>query len=64
MNATLGLEGLFDCARIVRELHVSRTVAEKLMRRCGEKQYVPDARKVYVRAAELERVLNEHLRDT
>lgn len=59
----LGLElaGLYDCARIARELHVSRTVAERLMRRC-DKQLIPDTRKVYVRGADLQRVLDEHLR--
>jgi len=58
----LTLEGLYDCARLSRELHISRKVAEALMRRCP-KQQVPGARKVYVRADHVQQVLDVNLVD-
>lgn len=56
------LEGLYDCARLARELHISRKVADAIMRRCP-KQQVPGVRKVYVRAEDVQTVLDENLVD-
>lgn len=55
-----GLHGLYDCARLARELGISRKVAEKIMRQLP-KQTVPDVRKVYVRAADVQKYLDEHV---
>jgi hypothetical protein len=54
------LEGLYDCARLARDLGISRKAAEAIMRRC-DKQHVPGLRKVYVRAGDVQRVLDENL---
>ena len=61
MNETLGIEltGLFDEARIVRELRVGRKVAAAMMRALP-KQTVPGVRKTYVRAGDLQRWLDEN----
>lgn len=62
-TATLGLElhGLYDCARIARDLGIKRATAEKYMRACRTVQRAPDSRKVFVRGDELQRVLDEYL---
>lgn len=63
MSATLGLElaGLYDCARLARDLGISRAAAEKIMRDLP-KQHVPGLRKVYVRGSDVQRLLDENLR--
>lgn len=48
-----------DCATIARELGVSRSVAEAMMRQLP-KVRVPDVRKVWVRRADVERLLSEN----
>jgi hypothetical protein len=55
------LPELYDAARIVRELRVSRATAERLIRACPHVQRVPGSRKVLVRAEELQAVLDAHL---
>lgn len=59
----LGLElaGLYDCARIARELGISRSVAERIMQQVP-KQLVPGVRKNYARGGDIEAFLNEHVR--
>src|SRR5437868_1719823 len=59
----LGIEfkGLYDCARVQRELGISRKAAERIMFQIP-KQDVPGLRKVYVRGADLQRFLDENLR--
>jgi hypothetical protein len=59
---SLGFEltGLYDCARLARELHISRTAAERIMRHVP-KQQVPGLRKVYVRGADVQRFLDENI---
>lgn len=61
--SALGLElnGLYDLARLRRELGVSRAAAEKIMFALP-KQYVPGVRKVWVRGTDVERLLDENLR--
>lgn len=61
--APLGLElqGLYDCARLARELGVSRTAAERIMFKLP-KQYVPGLKKVYVRGGDVQAYLDEHVR--
>lgn len=61
MNATAELQGLFDCARLARELGISRAAAEKIMRRLP-KQHVPGLRKVYVRGPDVQAFLDENVR--
>lgn len=61
MTTTLELTGLYDCARIVRELGITRAAAEAFMRKLP-KQHVPGLRKVYVRGGDLQRLLDENLR--
>lgn len=63
MTSSLGLElaGLYDCARLSRELGVSRRAAEAIMRRLP-KQHVPGLRKVYVRGADVQGLLDENVR--
>lgn len=60
--ASLGLEltGLYDCARIARELGISRSAAERIMRHVP-KQHVPGLRKVYVRGGDVHKFLDEHV---
>lgn len=62
-TADLGLElaGLYDCARLARELGISRAASEAIMR-AVPKQHVPGLRKVYVRGKDVERYLNENVR--
>lgn len=61
MEAALSeLAGLYDCARLARELGISRKVAEAIMRECP-KQMVPGVRKVYVRADDVQDYLNKHV---
>jgi hypothetical protein len=55
-----GLHGLYDCARLSRELGISRKAAEAIMRRLP-KQHVPDLRKVYVRAEDVRVFLDSHV---
>lgn len=61
--SALGLEltGLYDCARIARELGISRSAAEAIMRKVP-KQEVPGLRKVYVRGADIQAFLDENVR--
>lgn len=56
------MQGLYDCARLVRELGVSRKAAEAIMRRVP-KQHVPGLRKVYVRGDDVQRLLDENYVD-
>ena len=58
----LELDGLYDCARLARDLHISRRAAEAIMRRLP-KQHVPGLRKVYVRGEHVQGLLDEHLVD-
>lgn len=62
-QAPLGLDlaGLYDCARLARELGISRAAAERIMF-VLPKQYVPGLRKVYVRGGDVERLLDENVR--
>lgn len=55
------LTGLYDCARLHRELGISRRAAERIMEQIP-KQHVPGLRKVYVRGSDVQRLLDEHLR--
>lgn len=55
------LQGLYDCARIVRELGMTRKCAEKLMQGLPQ-QHVPGLAKRYVRAGDLQKRLDENLR--
>jgi hypothetical protein len=57
----LTLTGLYDCARLARELGISRRAAEAIMRD-APKQHVPGLRKVYVRAEDAQAVLDKHRR--
>lgn len=60
--AALGLElqGLYDCARLARELGISRAASERIMRQLP-KQHVPGLRKVYVRGQDIQRLLDENV---
>lgn len=62
--SALGLEltGLYDCARLARELGISRTAAERVMRALP-KQTIPGLQKVYVRGADVQAYLDEHVHD-
>lgn len=53
------LPRLIDCAGIMRELGVKRGVAEAYMRRLP-KVTVPGNRRVFVKRADLARLLDEH----
>lgn len=59
----LGLElpGLYDCARLVRELGITRAAAERIMRALP-KQHIPGLRKTYVRGSDVQRLLDENVR--
>lgn len=61
MSDLLELKGLYDCARLALELGVSRRAAEKIMRQVP-KQHVPGLKKVYVRGADVQRLLDENVR--
>lgn len=58
----LELQGLYDCARLARELGISRAAAERIMRALP-KQHVPGLRKVYVRGTDVQTYLDENVRD-
>lgn len=64
MTASLGIElaGLYDCARLARDLGISRRAAEAIMLRV-DKQKIPGLRKVYVRGADVQRLLDENVVD-
>lgn len=53
------LPELLDAKRLQAELGVTRAVAEKVMRQLPVVTF-PDIRKVYVRRADVERLLEEH----
>lgn len=53
------LPKLIDCKGIMDELGVKRSVAEAYMRKL-DKVTVPDNRKIFVKRADLERLLAEH----
>ena len=55
------LPELLDCAKLARELGVTRAAAEAIMRRLP-KQHVPGLRKVYVRREDVRALLDEHTR--
>lgn len=55
------LDGLFDTARLSRELGISRKAAEAIMRQVP-KQHVPGLRKTYVRAEDIVKLLDENVR--
>ena len=55
------LEGLYDCARLARELGISRKAAEKIMRQVP-KQHVPGLAKVYVRGTDVQELLDRNVR--
>jgi hypothetical protein len=59
----LGLElsGLYDCARLSRELGISRAAAEAIMRKLP-KQHIPGLRKTYVRGSDVQALLDENVR--
>lgn len=61
--STLGLElqGLYDCARLTRDLGISRAAADKIMRKLP-KQHVPGLKKVYVRGHDVQRLLDANVR--
>lgn len=63
MTSSLGIElaGLYDCARLARDLGISRRAAEAIMRQLP-KQHVPGLRKVYVRGADVQTLLDENVR--
>lgn len=62
MTSTLGLElkGLYDVARLSRELGISRRAAEAICRQIP-KQQVPGLRKAYVRGADVQHLLDDHV---
>ena len=62
-TSTLGLElqGLYDCARIARELGISRSAAERIMQQIP-KQKVPGLRKNYARGGDIQSFLDQHVK--
>ena len=56
------LPNLYDCARLARTLGISRRAAEAIMLRVP-KQYIPGLRKVYVRADDVQRLLDANVSD-
>lgn len=62
-TSSLGLEiaGLYDCARLSRELGISRHAAEAIMRELPE-QRLPGLRKSYVRGGDVQALLDKHVR--
>lgn len=61
MSLGIELAGLYDCARLSRELGVSRAAAETIMRALP-KQHVPGLRKTYVRGADVQQYLDKNVR--
>lgn len=61
MTELLDLKGLYDCARLARELGISRRAAEAIMRQLP-KQHVPNLKKVYVRGGDVQQLLDQHVR--
>jgi hypothetical protein len=59
----LELKGLYDCARLARELGISRRAAEAIMRQVP-KQQVPGLRKAYVRGGDVQAFLDAHVLPT
>ena len=59
--AVLRPHSLLDCATLARELRVSRTAAEAIMRHVP-KIHVEGLRKTYVRWSDVERYLEERTR--
>lgn len=59
MNEPLQLPELLDCAKLARELGVSRAAAEAIMRELP-KQHVPGLKKVYVRRDDVLQLLDEN----
>ncbi len=61
MTSSLGLEltGLYDTARLARELGVSRAAAERIMQQVP-KQLVPGLRKVYCRGSDVQAFLDSN----
>lgn len=60
-SSLVELQGLYDCARLARELGVSRRAADRIMRQVP-KQHVPGLKKVYVRGLDVQRLLDENVR--
>jgi hypothetical protein len=58
VSEELALVGLFDVARLSRELGISRTAAEAIMRRLPKVQ-IEGLRKVYVRGSDVQKYLDE-----
>lgn len=54
----MSLTGLYDCARLARELGISRKAADKIMRQLP-KVHIDDLRKVYVKADDVTSYLHE-----
>ena len=52
------LPGLLDCAALARELGIKRAAAEAIMRRLPKVE-VDGLRKVYVKRADVARLLND-----
>lgn len=63
MTSALGLElkGLYDVARLSRELGISRRAAETICRQVP-KQQVPGLRKAYVRGADVQQLLDRNVK--
>lgn len=61
--STLGLEltGLYDCARLARELGISRRAAEAIMRKLPKVQ-LDGLRKVYVKGSDVETYIETRTR--
>jgi hypothetical protein len=57
----IALSGLYDCARLARELGISRRAAERIMEKVP-KQTVPDLRKVYVRGVDVQKLLDDNVK--
>lgn len=57
----LGIEigGLYDCARLVRELGITRHAAEAIMRELPKQRW-PRIRKEYVRGGDLIKLLDAY----
>jgi len=57
----IDLAGLYDCARLTRDLGITRHAAEAIMRELP-KQHLPGLRKNYVRGGDVQALLDEHVR--